>query len=189
MAPELVFMVEEPSMEETLKAVLPKVLPADMAFRVIPHSGKNDLEASVPKKLRAWTNPNARFIVVRDNDGGNCRALKTRLADMCAANGRPGTLVRIVCQELESWFLGDLRAVEAGGLGRNLARFQGKGLFKNPDRVEDAKGKLKELAPRYQPRSGARAIGPHMSVDKNTSQSFHAFISGVQKVATQMGQV
>lgn len=187
MAPEIVFMVEEASMEETLKALLPRILPEGLAFRVIPHSGKSDLEASVPRKLRAWANPNARFVVVRDNDGGDCRRLKARLLEMCAATGRVDTLVRIVCQELEAWFLGDLQAVDASGLGRKLSKLQGKGLFKDPDHVEDAKGKLKELAPSYQPRSGARAIGPWMSVDKNTSPSFQAFVSGVRRIAAQLG--
>lgn len=187
MGPELVFMVEEPSMENTLKAILPRFLPDGLAFRVIPHSGKNDLEASVPKKLRSWVNPEACFIVVRDNDGGDCLALKRRLVELCSANGRPEALVRIVCQELESWFLGDLKAVELGGLSRNCAKLQGKRLYKDPDHIEDAKGKLKELAPAYQARSGSQAIAPHLALDKNTSKSFNVFITGVLRVAAQMG--
>lgn len=187
MGPELVFMVEEPSMENTLKAILPRLLPDGLVFKVIPHSGKGDLEKSFPRKLRAWQNPQARFVIVRDNDGGDCVALKSQLAESCAASGRPQSLVRIVCQELESWFLGDLKAVELGGLSKNCARLQGRRLYKDPDRIEDAKGKLQELAPAYQARSGSQAVAPHLSLDNNTSRSFNVFISGVQRVAAQMG--
>ncbi|MBF0324751.1 MAG: DUF4276 family protein [Alphaproteobacteria bacterium] len=174
-------------MENTLNAILPGVLPDGLAFRIIPHSGKSDLEKSVPRKLRAWANPSARFVIVRDNDGGHCHTLKARLAGLCEQNTRPDSLVRIVCQELESWFLGDLRAVEASGLGRNCAKLQAKKLYKDPDHIEDAKGKLRELAPAYQARSGSLAIAPHLSLDNNTSTSFNVFISGVRRVAMQLG--
>ena len=41
-----------------------------MPFICVPHEGKQDLEKSIPRKLRAWREPSAHFIVVRDNDGG-----------------------------------------------------------------------------------------------------------------------
>lgn len=187
MGPELVFMVEEESMEKTLRSVLPKILPEGITFRVIPHSGKNHLEASIPRKLRGWVNPEARFVIVRDNDGGDCLALKARLSMLCAESGKPDSLIRIVCQELESWFLGDLNAVEASGLGRNCARLQAKKMYRDPDHIEHAKDKLREIAPAYQARSGSQSIAPHLALDKNTSKSFNVFISGIQRIAAQMG--
>ncbi len=187
MGPELVFMVEEASMENTLKAILPRLLPDGLAFKIIPHSGKGDLERSFPRKLRAWKNPRARFVIVRDNDGGDCVALKNRLVETCTASGRPQSLVRIVCQELEAWFLGDLRAVEHAGLAKDCAKLQAKKLFRTPDHIEKSKNKLIDLAPTYQPRNGSRAIAPHLSLDNNTSTSFNVFISGVRRVAEQMG--
>lgn len=50
----IVFMVEEPSMKNVLDILLPKILPENVTFRVIPHSGKSDLQNSVPKKLKGW---------------------------------------------------------------------------------------------------------------------------------------
>lgn len=100
-------------MQEVLDVVLPKLLPVGWDFKVIPHQGVTDLERSLPRKLRAWRNPHARFIVLRDNDRGDCMARKTKLTNICQQAGREGQFkVRIVCQELEAWFLGDLPALE-----------------------------------------------------------------------------
>ncbi len=46
----LVFLLEERSMKEVLDIILPQILPETIAFRTIPHSGKSDLEASIPHK-------------------------------------------------------------------------------------------------------------------------------------------
>jgi hypothetical protein len=97
----LVFLLEEPSMRALLEGVLPRLFP-DLVFLLIPHEGWSDLEKSLPRKLRAWNFPGDRFVVLRDNDGSDGRALKARLSKLCAEEaGRPDTLVRIACQELE----------------------------------------------------------------------------------------
>ena len=72
----IVFLLEEPSMVELLRGVLPKVFPEwveSQHWIAVPHNGKSDLEASIPRKLRAWNMPEDRFIIMRDNDGGDCR--------------------------------------------------------------------------------------------------------------------
>lgn len=107
----LVFMLEEPSMAELLKVLLPKMLPHQITFQLIPHEGKHDLEKSLPRKLRAWRMPGVRFVVVRDQDGADCVVIKKRLTDLCRQAGREDTLVRIACPHLEAWFLGDLGGV------------------------------------------------------------------------------
>lgn len=125
----LVFMTEEASMEVCLSHILPKFLPDDVTFQIIPHEGKQDLEKSIPKKLRAWNNCEGieyKFIVLRDKDGGDCISFKNNLVRLCSDAGRSDSLVRIVCNELESWFLGDLNAVELGMGIRNIARMQNK---------------------------------------------------------------
>lgn len=50
----LVFLLEEASMKTVLDIILPKILPESVFFRTIAHSGKSDLEASIPHKLKAW---------------------------------------------------------------------------------------------------------------------------------------
>jgi hypothetical protein len=75
----IVFLTEEYSMKVLLDGLLPRLAPG-LRFLCVPHEGKQDLEKSIPKKLRAWREPGVRFVVLRDNDGGDCRGLKDRLA-------------------------------------------------------------------------------------------------------------
>ncbi len=155
---QLVFLLEEPSIKEVLNVVLPQVLPETTNFRLIAHEGKSDLEKSIPRKLRAWQNPAIRFVVVRDCDSADCHVVKRRLQGLCERAGRPGSLVRIVCNELESWFLGDLLAVEKAFQLKGLAGKQQKRKYRDPDRLKNAKQELKKLAPRFQALRGSRAV-------------------------------
>lgn len=52
--------------------------------------------------------------MLRDKDSGDCVETKNRLAGICRDAGKPNALIRIACHELESWYLGDLSAVEQG---------------------------------------------------------------------------
>ena len=107
---KLVFLVEESSMADLLDDLLPRLLPA-LRFQCIPHDGKQELERSIPRKLRAWREPGVRFVVARDQDSGDCRQIKARLAELCRNAGRTDALVRVVCRELEAWYIGDPEAL------------------------------------------------------------------------------
>ena len=134
----LVFMLEEPSIGEVLKIILPAILDEAATYQLIPHEGKQDLEKSIPRKLRAWRTPDVRFIIVRDQDNAECRTIKQRLIELCAQAGRPDSLVRVVCPHLESWFLGDLTAVEKAFQRHGLAKRQRSRKFRNPDALANA---------------------------------------------------
>lgn len=180
---ELVFLLEEPSAAELLKQILPRLLPARVTYRCIPFEGKSDLEKQLPKKLRNWRNSNARFVVLRDQDSADCIQVKQKITNICHAAGKPDALVRIVCRELESWYLGDLQAVETGLDIHGLARLQQKAQYRNPDRIHNAKQQLQKLTRKhYQPVSGSRKIGAHLSLHNNRSHSFNVFVSGVKQL-------
>lgn len=49
----LVFLLEEYSMAVLLEDLLPRIYP-DLPFLCMSHEGKQDLEKSIPRKLRAW---------------------------------------------------------------------------------------------------------------------------------------
>ena len=98
---KIVFLVEEASMKELLDGLLPRLFP-DMSFLCISHNGKTHLERNARTKLRGWREPGVRFVILRDADLGDCVEIKRRLVQMCEDSGRPDTLVRIVCQELEA---------------------------------------------------------------------------------------
>jgi hypothetical protein len=72
MVKQLVFLLEEPSMADVLKVLLPKVLPDNIGFKLIIHEGKQDLEKSIPTRLRQWKTPNTDFVIVRDKNSDDC---------------------------------------------------------------------------------------------------------------------
>ena len=179
---ELVFFLEEQSAKEMLDSFLPKLLDKNICHRCICFEGKQHLEKQLKKKLRNWCNPNTDFVVLRDQDSADCTVVKQRLTAICTEAGKPNSLVRIVCHELESWYLGDLQAVEKGLNLSGLAGKQQNSKFRNPDGLSNAKQELKKLTDSYQPISGSREIGYYMSVDNNYSHSFKVFIAGLQRL-------
>jgi hypothetical protein len=182
----VVFMVEEASMEEMLRGFLPVVFPKwveGVHWRCIPHAGKSDLERSIPRKLRAWRQPGARFVVLRDQDAADCETVKENLRRMCADAGRPDTLIRIPCRELEAWYLGDLAAVDAGLGTRGLASLQERRKYRQPDRLHKPSDELVKIATSYQKRAGSRAIAPHLNPERNRSHSFGVFVAGLRQYA------
>ena len=178
----LVFFLEEPSAREMLRGILPKILPADISTQFVVFSGKQDLEKRLPVRLRAWRQPQTFFVVLRDQDSGDCKAIKAGLAKKCNFAGQPGALVRIACHELESFYLGDLDAVAKSIGPANLGAQQMKAKFRHPDRLANPSQELKKMAPSYQKVASARAIGPYMNVEHNYSKSFNALISGVRNL-------
>lgn len=179
---QLVFFLEEPSAREMLKGLLPKLLPANVTPQYVVFEGKQDLEKRLPIRLRAWQQPDAKFVVMRDQDRGSCKAIKQNLLEQCAASGKPDTLVRIACHELETFYLGDLNAVALSIGPDNIVRLQGKAKYRDPDRLANPAEELKKLAPSYQKVSGSRAIGPLLDIDNNRSNSFNALINGVRRL-------
>lgn len=130
----IVFLLEEYSMKVLLEGLLPRWFPG-LDFLCVPHEGKQDLEKSIPRKLQAWREPGVRFVVLRDNDGADCRALKDRLVELCRAAGRKDTLVRLACQELEAWYLGDPLALADAFGDPALEQLGLKARFRDPDTV------------------------------------------------------
>lgn len=181
----MVFLLEERSMKILLDALLPRLYP-DLQFLCLPHDGKQDLEKSIPRKLRAWREPGVRFVVVRDNDGGDCHALKARLRKLCEEGRRPAALVRIPCQELEAWYLGDPAALASAFEDEALAGIGNQTRYRDPDVVARPSDELEKLVPAFQKISGARRIAPYLSKEENRSRSFQVFLEGVEREARQL---
>lgn len=179
---QLVFFLEEPSAREMLKGLLPKFLPEEICARFVVFEGKQDLEKRLPKRLRAWRQPDSLFLVLRDQDRGNCIDIKSNLAAKCADAGYPRTMVRIACHELETFYLGDLQAVAASIGPKSLAKMQNKAKYRNPDRLSNPALELKKIAPSYQKLSGSRDIGPHLDLVTNRSHSFSNLVSGINRL-------
>lgn len=177
----LIFFLEEPSAKEMLNGVLPRLLPAFTDIRFVVFSGKQDLEKNLERKLRGWLLPNSLFVVMRDQDSGNCISIKKSLTEKCKRAGKEA-LVRICCTELESFYLGDLVAVEKGLSLKGLAAKQSSKKYRDPDSLANPSEELDKLtAGVYQKVEGSRSISPHLDLAKNRSNSFRILLNGLRR--------
>jgi len=183
---KIVFLLEEPSMKILLEGMLPRFFPG-MPFQCVPHQGKSELDVSIPRKLKSWRIPGDRFVIVRDNDNADCVNLKARFVRLCADSGRPDTLVRLVCQELESWYIGDLTALAQAFNNPKLDSPALRKRYGNPDSWQKPSAELARIVPTFQKNGAAREMALNLAEERNRSQSFQVFISGVRRVAESMG--
>lgn len=181
---QIVFLLEEPSAKAMLDIVARKILREDIAIRFIVFEGKQDLEKRLELKLKAWRIPDTCFIVMRDQDSGDCLEIKRNLQIKVDASGkRDMTLIRIACRELESFYLGDLKAVERALNIAGLAKKQTKAKYREPDSLTNASEELSKLTDqKYHKLSGSRSIAPYMDLDNNKSYSFKMLVEGIKKI-------
>lgn len=181
----LVFLLEEPSAQDALQAWVPQWLPADVQVHYQVFQGKQDLERSMVKRIRNWLMPDTQFIVMRDQDSGDCKAVKAKLKELCIEAGRPDAVVRVACRELEAFFVGDWAAVAEAFERPALARLAGKATYRNPDALGSPNQELARYVPGYQKRDGARRIAPLVDPKRNRSLSFHALRSAVMAAGVE----
>lgn len=200
------FLVEEPSMEEFLRGLLPRIL-GSTSFEVYPSQCKDDLLVRLPERFagyKRWLPASWRIVVVVDRDDGDCHMLKKRLEQMArdagllthttarAAKKRGFAVVnRIAIEELEAWYFGDWQAVRRA-FPRAPASAPMKVAYRDPDGI---RGGTWEAFERIMQKAGyfdgglrkieaARAIAPHMDPGRNRSPSFRALCD----VLTDMAQ-
>lgn len=183
----LVLFLEERSAEVMLEGLLPRILPSSVTYQCVVFEGKQDLERQIEKRLRGWQRPCTAFLVLRDQDLGDCLTIKQGLVEKARKAGKPQTTVRIACRELESWYFGDLAAVESGLGIANLIRHSSTRKYRTPDNISNPASELEKITGnQYQKVSGSRAIGIHLSIADNTSSSFKAFLQGIEKAVQQL---
>ena len=178
----LAALVEEPSAALFLKAVLPSILPEDVKLICVSFQGKQDFESNIERKIRNWRMPDTKFLLIRDRDSEDCLSVKKRLSSICKKAGRQDALIRIACGELESFYLGDLKAV-ALAFGKKTPS-QTLAKFRNPDQLGNASQELgKIIGSSEQKLKWARTISPLLAIDgSNRSHSFNVLISGIRKL-------
>ena len=182
---KLVFLLEEPSMKYLLDELLPRILPENVEFQTIPHKGKQALERSIPRKLRGWNEPgDIRFVILHDQDTKDCIKLKQDLVSLCADTGKL-FLVRIACQEMESWYFGDVNALALAYNRPKLRQISSQRKYRTPDDIPAPKEELYKLIPEHQQIAGAKRVAPYMTIESNTSVSFQQFISGICRFVQQ----
>lgn len=182
----VIFLLEEPSMKAFLDGLIPRLFPA-LQFACVPHEGKYDLEKSVPRKLRAWREPDVLFVIVQDNDNGDCLTTKQKLLEKCREGGREDALVRIVCQELEAWYLGEPAALARAFADEKLVNLSNQPRYRDPDSLPRPSRNIKQLVPGFQKNAGARAMADHLSREGNSSTSFAVFLNGIERLCRNSG--
>ena len=133
---KLVFLLEEPSVKEMLNSLLPRLLPESVEFICISYEGKSDLEKRLKNKLRGWKEPGVKFVIMRDQDNGDCIQIKNTIVNICHESNRKDALVRIACRELESWYIGDLTAVHQALNIKGIVDYEKKEKYRIPDAIE-----------------------------------------------------
>ena len=199
----LEILVEEPSAEVALRAIVPRIIGADHTFDLHPHQGKPDLLRKLPGRLRGYRSympQDWRIVVLVDEDRQDCHALKARLEKSARDAGlstqsaprRSGVfqvLNRIALEELEAWFLGDPEAV-AAAFPRVPPIFTRKAPLRDPDGVKGGTFEALERVLQQHGYSGgglgkidlARAVAEHMRPERNRSKSFRVFRAGLERL-------
>lgn len=183
----IIFLLEEYSMEVFLKGIIPRLFP-DLDFLCISHDGKQDLEKSIPRKLRAWNIPGDMFIILIDNDCSDCIELKARLLRSCPEHNICNTKVRIVCQELEAWYFGEPEAIANAYERPNLRGINKKRRYRDPDAITQPSRELERLIPDFQKVSGARILSTRISRDMNNSKSFQVLCEGIERLSRRLAE-
>jgi hypothetical protein len=197
----LEILVEEPSARQALEHLVPKIVP-NVRHVIREFAGKDRLLRELPMRLRGYasrtTRERLKVAVLVDRDDDDCVALKKWLDQVAAEAGvgRRGTgdadrvvLNRVVVEELEAWFFGDVPALRRAypRLPASLGEQAG---FRDPDAIAggtwEALGRA--LAKRGYQTSGlnklstATQVAPHMDVEANRSRSFQVFRDGLRRL-------
>jgi hypothetical protein len=177
----IVIFTEEGSMNAALEGLMSRQFPdliQGLDWFVIDFNGKTDLERRFPDRMRKWNYGDPLFVILRDNDGSDCRKLKERLEKLAAPIDKPFK-VRVVCQELESWFIGDSEAVHAAFPACRYSN--GTAKYQDPDKLTNASQELAELTGDHTKVGRASMIAPHLEPTRNRSRSFQLFFETLRQ--------
>ena len=195
------FLIEETSAEIVLTEIVPKILGGEVTFKVHDFRGKTNLLKKLPDRMRGYGNiikyqEDLRIVILLDKDSQDCQELKQKLEKIAEQAGllthsKSETfqvLNRIIVEELEAWFFGDIEAMKEAypKVPPNLTKSKS---YRIPDEI---KGGTWEALERILSSSGyyekgfmpktevARNIAPFMNPEENSSKSFQVFRDGIK---------
>ncbi len=169
-------------MQYALESLLPRIIPhlkINKDYYLHPHNGKSDLLQSIKNKINEFACNDVKVIILHDQDSNDCKVLKYDIQKLI--NKPVPTLIRIVCRELESWYLGDMDAIEKAYPRFKARKYKEKSKYRNPDKLNNASEEISKIVPEFQKIKGAKEIAPYIDIDNNKSPSFKAFVSGLKK--------
>lgn len=182
---------EEPSAKNVFEILLSKLLPEDVAFRIYPHQGKQDLERALRTSLPSISKiPGSKILITRDQDSADCLEVKNTISSLLKGNCKCEYYIRIVCKELESWFLGDLDAVQSAYPRFKPAQHIGKADLRHVDQITTPNKYLLRIIPEYSGRATlpklevSESIAPFLSLDRNRSSSFNHTVTAIKNLVS-----
>lgn len=178
-------LVEEPSMKNFLSEILPKILPDGYYLNyncfIRDHQGRNHLQKEIPIKVRAYQNYSkpVKLIIIQDQHSEDCKNLKSKLQNLVTCNSNLNSLIRIVCRELEAWYIGDMEALNKVYPKFNVDKYRNWAKFRDPD-LCNAANELKQIISNFQKGIASKEIPKYFDLDNNKSKSFNHLISGIK---------
>lgn len=170
---------EEQSAKNVFETIVPPLLPNDVTLRVYQHQGKQDLEKAIKKTVPSISKiPGSVILITQDQDNDDCKVVKQRIIDLLDNKCACIYSVRIVCRELESWFLGDLHAIQRAYPRFRIDNHIHKSEFKNVDAIQKPNNYLLRIIPEYSGRDKlpkletSEKISKFLDINNNTSESF-----------------
>lgn len=202
-------LVEGPSEKAFLELWLPRFLPPQHSFKIIPHRGKGRIPGDalrkpdpkrqglldqLPAKLRAYgrgLRPDTdRILVLVDLDHEDCLDLKNRMLNLLNYCEPPPTaLFRIAIEEVEAFYLGDKSAIRTAFPRSKLSKMDSY----TQDSICDTWELFQEVIgeTREDKVEWAKLIGPHLTTEwrgrlANNSNSFRQFCKGILRLAGEL---
>ena len=188
------FLVEESSTEIALNLIVPKIIGNIHTFKIHNFQNKDRLLKRLPERMKAYANfipDDWRIVILVDEDRSDCQELKKKLYDASSVvTQKKGNIVlhRIVVEELESWFIGDVAAIRAE-YEKIPASLSQQAKFRNPDAIKGGTWEeLDKILKKYGYETGlqkmdfAQKVSPHMDVENNQSRSFQVFRDGLRRM-------
>ncbi len=187
----LEILVEEPSMDSFLRVILPRILSqgyeVDQNCFIRPFEGKSDLMSSIPNKVNGYKNyvwP-VKLLILHDQDSNDCVELKNEITNTILENNDQIEFkVRIVCRELESWYFGDMEAIEAVFPRTKASTLENKAKYRNPDNIFGAP-EMERLIDGFKKSFASREIPHHMNIIRNRSTSFQHFVAAISELTKE----
>ncbi|HMQ62161.1 MAG TPA: DUF4276 family protein [Flavilitoribacter sp.] len=180
---------EEPSCKNVFEVLLPNILPEHISFNIYSHQGKQDLKKALGRTLPTISKiPGSKILVTRDQDSASCIDVKRQLDEIVNENCSCDYRIRIVCRELESWFLGDLSAIEKAYPRFKPSQISNKSELRDVDEINNPKEFLLKNIPEFSGRQYlpklefSSSIAPFMDLEKNKSKSFNHTISAIKEL-------
>jgi hypothetical protein len=184
---KLYIFTEETSAEKCFEAILPKIILDSQSFKILAHGGRENLKKALKTTLPKISESNGvRILITIDQDKHDCKNLKKELQEIIQKNCRCSYKIRIVCKELESWFLGDLEAISKAYPRFRADKYRNKSDMRNVDAINSPSKKLLKIITQLEGRKFlsknelSEKISNHLDLTKNTSNSFNQTVQAIK---------